>query len=192
MKTFEIKGSKRTEMTKAAIKALRLNEQVPCVLYGGAENVHFSAPLADFKGLVYTPDVHMVKLHVDGKSYSCILQDIQFHPVTDIIQHVDFLEVSEDKPVNISLPIRFSGASEGVKQGGKLVTKVRRLRVKAQAAKLPDFISIDISPLKIGGNIRVRDLQIDGVTFVDSPSNVIVGVRMSRNVTAEAAAEAKK
>jgi len=192
MKTFEIKGSKRTEMTKAAIKALRLNEQVPCVLYGGAENVHFSAPLADFKGLVYTPDVHMVNLQVDGKSYSCILQDIQFHPVTDIIQHVDFLEVSEDKPVNISLPIRFSGASEGVKQGGKLVTKVRRLRVKAQAGKLPDFISVDISPLKIGGSVRVRDLQIDGVTFLDSPSNVIVGVRMSRNVTAEAAAEAKK
>lgn len=192
MKTFEIKGSKRTEMTKAAIKALRLNEQVPCVLYGGAENVHFSAPLADFKGLVYTPDVHMVNLQVDGKTYSCILQDIQFHPVTDIIQHVDFLEVSNDKPVTTNLPLRFSGASEGVKQGGKLVTKVRRLRVKALPAKLPDFISIDISPLKIGGNIRVRDLQIDGVTFLDSPSNVIVGVRMSRNVTAEAAAEAKK
>jgi len=192
MKTFEIKGSKRTEMTKAAIKALRLNEQVPCVLYGGAENVHFSASLADFKGLVYTPDVHMVNLDVDGKTYSCILQDIQFHPVTDIIQHVDFLEVNEGKPVTISLPLRFSGASEGVKQGGKLVTKVRRLRVKALPAKLPDFISIDISPLKIGGNIRVRDLQIDGVTFLDSASNVIVGVRMSRNVTAEAAAEAKK
>jgi len=192
MKTFEIKGSKRTEMTKAAIKALRLNEQVPCVLYGGAENVHFSASLADFKGLVYTPDVHMVNLDVDGKTYSCILQDIQFHPVTDIIQHVDFLEVNEGKPVTISLPLRFSGASEGVKQGGKLVTKVRRLRVKALPAKLPDFISIDISPLKIVGNIRVRDLQIDGVTFLDSASNVIVGVRMSRNVTAEAAAEAKK
>jgi len=162
------------------------------VLYGGAENVHFSASLADFKGLVYTPDVHMVNLDVDGKTYSCILQDIQFHPVTDIIQHVDFLEVNEGKPVTISLPLRFSGASEGVKQGGKLVTKVRRLRVKALPAKLPDFISIDISPLKIGGNIRVRDLQIDGVTFLDSASNVIVGVRMSRNVTAEAAAEAKK
>jgi len=191
MKTIEINGLKRSELTKQSVKALRISEQVPCVLYGGAEPVHFSAHLADFKGLVYTPDVHMVKLVIDGKEYSSIMQDIQFHPVTDIIQHIDFLEVSKDKEVIINIPIKFTGASEGVKQGGKLVTKVRRLKVKSLPAKLPDFISIDITPLKIGGNIRVRDLNVEGVTFLDSPSNVIVGVRMTRNVAAEATAEKK-
>lgn len=178
-------------MTKQSVKALRNNEEVPCVLYGGAEPVHFSALLADFKGLVYTPDVYMVKLLIDGQEYLSIMQDIQFHPVTDIIQHVDFLAVTDDKAITINIPIKFNGASEGVKQGGKLVTKVRRLKVKALPSKLPDYITIDITPLKIGGNIRVRDLSIDGVTFMDSPSNVIVGVRMTRNVAAEATPEKK-
>lgn len=191
MKTIEINGTKRSSMTKQEIKSLRDQEKVPCVLYGTNEPVHFSADLSAFKGLVYTPDVHMVKLNVDGSSRTAILQDIQFHPVTDIIQHVDFLEVGNDKPVTMSIPIRLTGASEGVKQGGKLVTKVRRLKVKSLPAQLPDFVSVDISPLKIGSSIRVRDLNVDGVTFLDSPSNVIVGVRMTRNVAAEATAEKK-
>jgi large subunit ribosomal protein L25 len=184
MKTIEIKGSKRTSLTKQSVKAIRNDEQSPCVLYGGKEPVHFSVTLADLKGLVYTPDVHMVKLNVDGAEYQCILQDIQFHPVTDVIQHVDFLEVSNDKPVNIQIPVRLTGASEGVKQGGKLVTKVRKLKVKALPANLPDAVTIDISPLKIGSHIRVRDLNVNGVTFLDSPSNVIVGVQTTRNVVA--------
>lgn len=184
MKTIEIKGSKRTSLTKQSVKAIRNDEQSPCVLYGGKEPVHFSVTLADLKGLVYTPDVHMVKLNLDGAEYTCVLQDIQFHPVTDIIQHVDFLEVSDNNPVTINIPVRLTGASEGVKQGGKLVTKVRRLKVKALPAKLPDAITIDISPLKIGGHIRVRDLSVDGVTFLDSQSNVIVGVQTTRNVVA--------
>lgn len=191
MKTIEIQGSKRPSMTKQSVKALRNNEQVPCVLYGGAEPVHFSAPLASFKGLVYTPDVYMVKLLVDGKEYLSIMQDIQFHPVTDIIQHVDFLEVQNDKPVTILIPLKFTGASEGVKQGGKLVTKVRKLKVKALPAHLPDYVSIDITGLKIGSNVRVRDLNVEGVTFLDSPANVIVGVQTTRNVAAAETADKK-
>lgn len=191
MKTIEIQGSKRPSMTKQSVKALRNNEQVPCVLYGGAEPVHFSAPLASFKGLVYTPDVFMVKLLVDGKEYLSIMQDIQFHPVTDIIQHVDFLEVQNDKPVTILIPLKFTGASEGVKQGGKLVTKVRKLKVKALPAHLPDYVSIDITGLKIGSNVRVRDLNVEGVTFLDSPANVIVGVQTTRNVAAAETADKK-
>lgn len=191
MKTIEIQGSKRPSMTKQSVKALRNNEQVPCVLYGGAEPVHFSAPLASFKGLVYTPDVFMVKLLVDGKEYLSIMQDIQFHPVTDIIQHVDFLEVQNDKPVTIHIPLKFTGASEGVKQGGKLVTKVRKLKVKALPAHLPDYVSIDITGLKIGSNVRVRDLNVEGVTFLDSPANVIVGVQTTRNVAAAETADKK-
>jgi large subunit ribosomal protein L25 len=191
MKTIEIQGSKRSSMTKQSVKALRNNEQVPCVIYGGAEPVHFSAPLASFKGLVYTPDVYMVKLLVDGKEYLSIMQDIQFHPVTDIIQHVDFLEVQNDKPVTILIPLKFTGASEGVKQGGKLVTKVRKLKVKALPAHLPDYVSIDITGLKIGSNVRVRDLNVEGVTFLDSPANVIVGVQTTRNVAAAETADKK-
>lgn len=192
MKTFEIQAALRPELTKQNVKAIRNGEGVPCVLYGtGSDPVHFSAPLSAFKGLVYTPDVYMVKLVIDGKEHQCILQDIQFHPVTDIIQHADFLAVSNDRPVTIQIPVRITGASEGVKQGGKLVTKVRKLKVKALPAKLPDSIPVDITPLKIGDDVRVRDLSIEGVTFLDSPSNVIVGVRTTRNVVA-AAAETKK
>lgn len=192
MKTIEIQGTKRTDITKQEVKQLRNNEMVPCVLYGGEEQVHFSAPLSAFKGLIYTPDVHMVKLSVDGKEYLCAVQDVQYHPVTDIIIHADFLQVFDNKPVTMSIPVKFSGASEGVKMGGKLVTKYRRLKVKALPAHLPDFISVDISALKIGGGIRVRDLNVEGVTFLESPANVIVGVNMTRNVSADAAADAKK
>ena len=140
MKTIEIQGLKRSDLTKQSLKALRIDEQVPCVLYGGAEPVHFSVPLAQFKGLVYTPNVYIVKVMVDGKDYSCVMQDIQFHPVNDIIQHVDFLEISDNNPVIINVPIKVTGVSEGVRQGGKLVTKVRRLKVKALHKQLPDFI----------------------------------------------------
>lgn len=192
MKTIEIQGLKRSDLTKQSLKALRLDEQVPCVLYGGAEPVHFSVPLAQFKGLVYTPNVYIVKVVIDGKDYSCVMQDIQFHPVNDIIQHVDFLEITDSSSVTISVPIKVTGVSEGVKQGGKLVTKVRRLKVKALPKQLPDSIEIDITPLKIGGNIRVRDLKLNGVEFLDSPSNVVIAVRTTRNVAAAEPAADKK
>ncbi|MBK7966695.1 MAG: 50S ribosomal protein L25/general stress protein Ctc [Bacteroidetes bacterium] len=192
MKTIEIQGLLRSDLTKQSLKALRLDEQVPCVLYGGADPVHFSVPLAQFKGLVYTPNVYIVKVVVDGKEYSCVMQDIQFHPVNDIIQHVDFLEITDNSPVIINVPIKVTGVSEGVKQGGKLVTKVRRLKVKALPKQLPDYIDVDITPLKIGGNIRVRDLKVNGVEFLDSPSNVVIAVRTTRNVAAAEPAADKK
>ncbi len=191
MKTIEIQGLKRSDLTKQSLKALRIDEQVPCVLYGGAEPVHFSVPLAQFKGLVYTPNVYIVKVVIGGKDYSCVMQDIQFHPVNDIIQHVDFLEISDGNAVTINVPIKVTGVSEGVKQGGKLVTKVRRLKVKALPKQLPDFIDVDITPLKIGGNIRVRDLKVSGVEFLDSPSNVVISVRTTRNVVAEPTTDKK-
>lgn len=192
MKTIEIQGLKRSDLTKQSLKALRNDEQVPCVLYGGAEPVHFAVPLAQFKGLVYTPNVYIVKVVIDGKEYSCVMQDIQFHPVNDIIQHVDFLEITDSSSVTINVPIKVTGVSEGVKQGGKLVTKVRRLKVKALPKQLPDFIEIDITPLKIGGNIRVRDLKVNGVEFLDSPSNVVIAVRTTRNVAAAETVADKK
>jgi large subunit ribosomal protein L25 len=192
MKTIEINGAKRANISKQEVKNLRGSEMVPCVLYGGEEQVHFSTDLSSFKGLVYTPDVHMVKLSVDGKEYQCVIQDVQYHPVTDIIVHADFLQVFDNKPVTMSIPVKLTGASEGVKMGGKLVTKYRRLKVKALPANLPDYISVDISPMKIGDSIRVRDLNLSEVTLLESPANVIVSVNMTRNVSAEAAEAAKK
>jgi large subunit ribosomal protein L25 len=192
MKTIEINGAKRTNISKQEVKNLRGSEMVPCVLYGGEEQVHFSTDLSSFKGLVYTPDVHMVKLSVDGKEYQCVIQDVQYHPVTDVIIHADFLQVFDNKPVTMSIPVKLTGASEGVKMGGKLVTKYRRLKVKALPASLPDFISVDISPMKIGDAIRVRDLNLSEVTLLESPANVIVSVNMTRNVSAEAAEASKK
>ena len=192
MKTIEINGAKRANISKQEVKNLRGSEMVPCVLYGGEEQVHFSTDLSSFKGLVYTPDVHMVKLSVDGKEYQCVIQDVQYHPVTDIIIHADFLQVFDNKPVTMSIPVKLTGASEGVKMGGKLVTKYRRLKVKALPANLPDYISVDISPMKIGDSIRVRDLNLSEVTLLESPANVIVSVNMTRNVSAEAAEAAKK
>lgn len=192
MKTIEINGAKRANISKQEVKNLRVSEMVPCVLYGGEEQVHFSTELSSFKGLIYTPDVHMVKISVDGKEYQCVIQDVQFHPVTDVIIHADFLQVFDNKPVTMSIPVKLTGASEGVKMGGKLVTKYRRLKVKALPAKLPDFITVDISSMKIGDTIRVRDLNLSDVTLLESPTNVIVSVNTTRNVSAEAAEAAKK
>ena len=192
MKTIEINGAKRANISKQEVKSLRGSEMVPCVLYGGEEQVHFSTDLSSFKGLVYTPDAHMVKLSVDGQEFQCVIQDVQYHPVTDIIIHADFLQVFDNKPVTMSIPVKITGTSEGVKMGGKLVTKYRRLKVKALPANLPDSISVDISPMKIGDSIRVRDLNLSEVTLLESPANVIVSVNMTRNVSAEAAEASKK
>ena len=193
MKKFELKGALRSQITKQDVKALRAQSLVPCVLYGGDEQVHFSVAEFDLRGLVYTPEAHMVNLNLDGgKSYKAILQDIQFHPVTDAINHIDFLQVFDDRPLTMGVPVKFTGASEGVKMGGKLVAKGRKLKVNGLPNNLPDFISVDISSLRIGEGIRIRDLNVNGVTFLDSPNNMIVSVRMTRNGTAEAAEAAKK
>lgn len=192
MKSLDIKGSKRAEITKQEVKGLREEGKVPCVIYGGKEPVHFSADASAFKGLIYTPDAHLVNLDIDGASFKAVLKEVQFHPVTDAITHIDFLEISDNKPVTISVPVKFTGASEGVKQGGKLVAKMRKLKIQALPGKLPDNITIDITELKIGGSIRVRDLKLEGLTFLDGESNVIVGVRTTRNVAAEEPAAAAK
>lgn len=188
MKTLVINGTPRTDISKQEVKTLREGERVPCVLYGGEKQVHFSVAMLDFRDLIYTPEVHMVKLHVDGQEYDAILKDVQFHAITDKLQHVDFVQVFPDKAITMSVPMRMTGASEGVKQGGKLVAKLRRLSLKALPAQMPDSIVVDITNLKIGGNIKVRDISVDGVTLLDSPNNVVVTVRMTRNVATEAAA----
>jgi large subunit ribosomal protein L25 len=191
MKSFQLTGTKRESLTKQDTKKLRDAGQVPCVIYGGSENVHFSAPILDFKHLVYSPDAHTVKITVDGSTHEAIIQEVQFHPVSDKLLHIDFLAIHHDKNVVMDVPVKITGTAEGQKQGGKLHSKVRKLKIRSFPAHLPDAIDVDVTPLNIGQSVRVGDLKLKGVEFLDSPNNIIVAVRTTRNVV-ETPAEAAK
>ena len=185
MKSLDIKCSKRANISRQEVKGLRDSGQVPCVMYGGKEPVHFAAHSSIFKDLIYTPNSHIVNLDIEGTVYKAIRQEVQYHPVNDAIIHIDFLEINEKNPVTIDVPVKLTGTSEGVREGGKLVAKIRKLKIKGLTKDLPDFIEIDITTMKIGASTRVRDLERKGITFLDSPSNVVVGVRITRNVVEE-------
>lgn len=192
MKSVAMFGTSRSDLGKVSTKALRSEGKVPCVLYGGNDHVHFSIYEPDFKLLVYTPNTYKVKLDVDGKIYRAILKDIQFHPVNDSILHADFLEISDDKAVEIAIPVKLIGNSVGVRQGGKLIVKAKKLRVKALPSQLPDFIEINIEELEIGKSIKVGDIAaVAGFTLLDSPNNPVVSVNTTRAVQEAAKAEAK-
>lgn len=180
-------GSPRASVGKKDAKALRSQGLVPCVIYGGAEQVSFSVDEKQFKALVYTPDVHTVDIDVNGKKYQAILQDLQTHPVTDKIIHADFVEIVSGKPVTLSLPVRTTGTAPGVKAGGKLLKKLRRVEAKGVIEKMPDAITVDISNMNISDAITVRDLQYDGLTFLTPANSTIVTVQVTRNVAEEAA-----
>ncbi|WP_282134693.1 50S ribosomal protein L25/general stress protein Ctc [Seonamhaeicola maritimus] len=181
MKSITINGSQRESVGKKATKALRNAGQVPCVLYGGDKPVHFSAAELAFSKLVYTPNAHTVVITLEGgESFNAVLQDIQFHPVTDRILHVDFYQLFEDKEIALNIPINVVGNSKGVKNGGVLRRPYRKLRVKALPANLPDFIEVDITPLKIGDKINVGDLQSEKYTILHPDNNVVAQVRTSR------------
>ncbi|MDP1728277.1 MAG: 50S ribosomal protein L25/general stress protein Ctc [Bacteroidota bacterium] len=187
MKSVALFGYKRPETGKVSSKSLRNEGKVPCVLYGGTEHVHFSVYSPDFKILVYTPNTYKVQLDIDGKIYNAILQDVQFHPVNDTILHADFLEVDDSKPVEIGIPVKLIGNSIGVRQGGKLVVKSKKLRVRALPSELPDFIEVNIDNLEIGKSIKVADITGSGLNLLDSPNNPVVSV-----ITTRAAQEAAK
>ena len=182
MKSISIKGSKRESVGKKATKALRNAGQVPCVIYGGDQPLHFSAPEIAFKNLVYTPDAHTVEIEVDGATVRAILQDIQFHPVTDRILHIDFYQIFDDKEVTMTIPVRFTGNSKGVRNGGVLRKNNRKLRIKALPDNLPDFIEADITELKIGNKLYVTALEHDDYTFMHPDNTVVCQVRTSRVV----------
>jgi len=181
MKSISIKGSKRESVGKKATKALRNAGQVPCVIYGGDQPMHFSAPELAFKGLVYTPDAHTVDIELEGATYRAILQDIQFHPVTDRILHVDFYQIFDDKEVMMLIPVKFVGSSKGVLNGGVLRKNNRTLRVKALPDNLPDFIEADITNLKIGNKLYVTALENEAYKFMHPDNTVVCQVRTSRN-----------
>lgn len=190
MKTVTISGSARTETGKKATKALRGQGLVPCVLYGGADQVHFFADSREFKKVIFTPDAFNIDLAIGEKNYKAVIQHTQYHPISDELIHADFYELDENRLVTIGIPIKITGNSVGVRAGGKLLTKTRKLKVKALPANLPDFISIDISNLNIGDSIKVNALAVDGVTFLDAPNVVVVSVATTRAAAAAATAAA--
>lgn len=181
MKSITIKGSKRESVGKAATKALRNAEKVPCVLYGGDKPLHFSADEISFKNLVYTPNVYTATIELEGTKYHAILQDIQFHPVTDKILHVDFYQLFDDKMVTMNIPVRLVGNSPGVLNGGSLRFPMRKLHVRALPADLPDFINADISKLKIGSKLYVTELENEKFTILHPENTVVVQVRTARS-----------
>ena len=182
MKSITVNGSKRESVGKVATKALRNAGRVPCVLYGGGEPLHFSAPELDFSKLVYTPNAHTVEITLeDGSKIAAIMQDIQFHPLTDRILHVDFYQLFDDKEVSMNIPVKIEGAAPGVlNSGGVLSRNKRKLRVKALPANLPDYIIADISKLELGNKLYTSELQSDNYTFLHPDNTVVCQVRTSR------------
>ncbi len=186
MKSITINGSPRESVGKKSSKALRNAGQVPCVLYGGDQPVHFSAPELAFSKLVYTPNAHTVVIGLeDGSSLNAIMQDIQFHPVTDRILHIDFYQLFDDKEITMEIPVKYIGSSRGVLNGGVLRKNQRHLKVKAIPSNLPDFIQVDITPLKIGSKMYITELPNPDFTFLHPDNTVVCQVRRSRASVAE-------
>ena len=185
MKTLAINVKKREKAGKANTRALRNQGNVPCVLYGGEKQVTFFAHENDFRKLVYTADTFVVELEIDGSKTQAIMQDIQFHPVTEKVLHIDFLEVFAEKPITISLPVKLEGIAIGVKNGGNLMFRRPKIITKGLVSNLPDAITINIEDLKIGMFIYIKDLHIEGAEFLAPPNSVVVGVKTARAAVLE-------
>jgi len=188
MKTITIEGQLRTELGKQAARQLRSEEKVPGVIYGGAKEVNFSAPATSFKTLVYTPDFQLAEVKVEGKSYNCILKDLQFDKVSDELIHADFLELVEDKKVVATIPIKFTGAAKGVKDGGKLITKMKALKIKTLPKYLKENIEVDLTNLELNGNVRVEDVKAAHYEILNSPRIPIASIVLTRQLKQEEAA----
>ena len=189
MKSIALKGNKRTDRGSSDAKSLRKEDKIPAVLYGGKESTHFMVDEIPFGKIIHSPNVYFVDLNIDGTTVRSIIKEIQYHPVTDKVLHVDFLEVVAGKPVTVLLPIKVTGSSQGVISGGKLRTVTRRLRVRGLADALPEAITVDITPLKIGQSIKVGDIKVSGLTLLDAANAVVVAVKMSRAAVAGASVE---
>ncbi len=181
MKTVSLSGSLRENVGKKDTKALRMAEMVPCVMYGsGEEQVHFATAEKNFKKILFTPETYIIEFDVNGKVYKTILQDIQYHPVTDRVLHADFLIVKDDQPITVTLPVALEGSAAGVMRGGKLKKGVRKVKVCGLIKDLPDYIKVNISNVNINEAIKVKDLNIENVTPVTPGYTVIVAVNMAR------------
>ena len=191
MKTFELNGTVRTDLGKKATKADRVAENVPCVLYGVTENVHFTATNGDLRKLIYTPEVYVVDLNIDGKKSKAIMKALQFHPVTDKVLHIDFLQLTTDKPVVIELPVKLEGLAEGVKAGGKLSLEVRKLKVKGLYTQFPENIVIDVTELGLGKSIQVGKVSVKNLEILNNKNAVVAQVKLTRAARGAAATAGK-
>ena len=185
MKTASLSGSLRENVGKKGSSAIRKSGSIPGVLYGGTDQTHFTVEENSINKLVFSPDVFYIELDIDGKKVQCILQDIQFHPVTDRIVHIDLLEVVPGKEVRVNLPLRAEGTAEGVTNGGRIATLFRSVPVKGLIEKIPEAVTVDISPLTIGSTVRVRDLNIDGCTILLNESVLLFACKRTRLAVAD-------
>ncbi|HBB93348.1 MAG: 50S ribosomal protein L25/general stress protein Ctc [Bacteroidetes bacterium GWF2_49_14] len=182
MKTFDLNGTLRTELGKKATKKVRKEESIPCILYGSGEPIHFMANAKEFGHIVYTPSVYLLNINIEGTIHQAIIQAIQFHPVSDLILHMDFLRVVEGQPVSVSIPVQLEGFAKGVQQGGKLKMEMKRVKIRGEATKLPDALILDVTELEVGLTIKVRDLKYDDFTMLDPKNAVIVSLKTTRAV----------
>jgi large subunit ribosomal protein L25 len=191
MKSFDLKGTVRTDLGKKATKAERVVDNVPCVLYGTAENVHFTTTVSEIRKLVYTPEVYVVNLEIEGKVTTAIMKALQFHPVTDKVLHLDFLAISEDKPVIVNLPVKLEGLAEGVKAGGKLALEMRNLKVKGLYTQIPENIVIDVTELGLGKSIQVAKVSVPNLEILNAKNAVVAQVKLTRAARGAAATAGK-
>ncbi|WP_113661995.1 50S ribosomal protein L25/general stress protein Ctc [Pedobacter nanyangensis] len=180
MKTIAISGSLRENVGKRDAKELRYEGKVPAVLYGGKEQVHFAVTRTDLNGAIYSPEANFIEINLDGKVVKAIVKDTQFHPLTDLLLHVDFLQLFDDKEITMEIPVKLTGTSPGVKMGGKLVQKLRKLRVKALPKSMPQVVEVSIAKMEVGNLFRVRDLEKGEYFVTNTPEDTIVSVGMSR------------
>ncbi|WP_199118177.1 50S ribosomal protein L25/general stress protein Ctc [Pedobacter sp. ASV28] len=180
MKTIAISGSLRENVGKRDAKELRYEGKVPAVLYGGKEQAHFAIERTDLNEVIYSPEANFIEITVEGKAVKAIIKDTQFHPLTDLLLHVDFLQLFDDKEITMEIPVKLTGTSPGVKMGGKLVQKLRKLRVKALPKNMPQVVEVNISKLEVGSLFRVRDLEKGDFFVMNTPEDTIVSVGMSR------------
>ena len=191
MKSFDLKGTVRTDLGKKATKAERVVDNVPCVLYGVAENVHFTTTVSEIRKLVYTPEVFVVNLEIEGKVTKAIMKALQFHPVTDKVLHIDFLAISEEKPVIVNLPVKLEGLAEGVKAGGKLALEMRNLKVKGLYTQIPENIVIDVTELGLGKSIQVAKVSVPNLEILNAKNAVVAQVKLTRAARGAAATAGK-
>jgi len=194
MKTLDLKGTIRTETGKKATKRVRREEKIPCILYGINQPIHFEADAKEYGHLVYTPQVYLANLELEGAVHQAVVKDIQFHPVTDKILHIDFVEVDKDKPITVKIPVQLDGFAKGVQQGGKLVLQMRKLALKGLVSEIPAHLVVDVTNLEVGHSLKVRDLSFKGLELLDPKNSVVTTIKITRaaKAAAEAAQPAKK
>lgn len=187
MKVFKLEGTLRTDLGKKAAKAMRKEDKIPAVLYGGEDVKHIVLTQSGVRKLIYTPDIFQIELNVDGKTVNCVIKEIQFHPVTDRIIHIDLLEVFDNKPIIMNVPVELVGHAAGVKAGGKLILQMRRLAVKAVYTEIPEKLTIDVTKLALGKTMQVADLSFEGLEIMNAKNAVVCAVKLTRAAQGAAA-----